>query len=122
MSITERTVYLPDAGLGDRAACVIDLSAADDPVPTVIISKHQVTGPVFLAHTSNFADASAPIFKDPRPLWPSPDGSVAVDAQCKCGGTKVFIAVGEEQTLAILQHRPGCRELARLADLAGVTP
>jgi hypothetical protein len=123
MRVTQRTLCLPDAGLGDRVACTIDLSAADDPVPTVIISKHQVTGPVYLAHTRSFRDQAAPVLKDPRPLWPGPDGTVAVDARCDtCRGAKAHIAVGEDETLVILQHRQGCRELARLAALTGVAP
>jgi hypothetical protein len=124
MRITQRTLCLPDAVLGDREQAVIDLSAAEPGGPsTVIISKHQVVGPVYLAHTRSFHDDSAPIFKDPRPLWPGPDGTVALDARCeRCRGAKAHIAVGEDETVVILQHRPGCRELARLAALMGVAP
>jgi hypothetical protein len=123
MRITDRTTYLPDTGLPERETAVIDLSAAEPDVPTVIISKHQITGLLRLAHTRSYADQSAPVLVDPRPIRPGPDGVAAVDARCgSCAGAKTFLARGEDQTLIILQHRPGCRELAALAALTGVTP
>ena len=123
MRITQRATYLPDAGLPARETAVIDLSGAGPQVPTVIISKHQITGLLRLAHTRSYADQSAPVLMDPRPIWPGPDGTIAVDARCdSCRGAKTFLARGEDQTLLILQHRPGCRELAALAALTGVTP
>jgi hypothetical protein len=123
MRITHRTTCLPDSGLPSRETCVIDLSGAEPDMPTVIISKHQITGLLRLAHTRSYADQSAPVLVDPRPIWPGPDGIAAVDARCaSCRGAKTFLTRGEDQTLLILQHRPGCRELAALAALTGVTP
>jgi len=120
---TGRAVCLPGTGLPERAACTIDLSGAGPQVPTVVIAKHEVTGPVLLAHTRDFHDDGAVILVDPRPVLPGPDGTAAADACCSsCMGAKPFIARGGHQTWIILQHRPGCRELAALAELCGVAP
>ena len=118
-----RVTVLPTTGLPGRAACTIDLSGAEPQVPTVIITRHEVTGPVLLAHTRSYADQSAPILVDPRPILPGADGTAAADTRCgSCQGAKPFVARGERETWIILQHRPGCRELAALAALVGVAP
>jgi hypothetical protein len=124
MRITERIIIVPGTRLPGRIAGTIDLSGAEPPgPPPVIITRHEVSGVVLLAHTRDFTDESAPILVDPRPIWPGPDGTAAADARCgSCTAAGPFIVPGEEQTLIVLQHRPGCRELAALAELAGVTP
>ena len=86
-----------------------------DPLAPQMITKWEVTGRVRIGHTADYSDPAEPIiFLQGDDVLPGPDGTAFTDARCpRCIG-QTFLALGEAESVLVIQHRPGCREMAAL--------
>jgi hypothetical protein len=107
----------PADEFGGTCSGVIDL--ANGPGEPAYVVPLEITGPLYVGHTWDLDDPAAPIFTDPRATI-EPGGAALADLRCpRCTATVVF-DVGAGDTIAAVEHEPGCLFLAELLALAGV--
>jgi hypothetical protein len=114
---------------GGTAAAVIDLAGSTEPPPRrgghdpfarQVFTRHQASGRLRIGHTADFADPGAPIIvREADDVLPGPDGTGFAEGRCRACIARPFLARGDEQTVLILQHQPGCPVLRQLLALAG---
>jgi hypothetical protein len=91
-----------------------------DPEVPQVLTTWQVVGPVLIGHTADFNDLDAPIAVHQQPVLPGADGVGMAEGRCPACIAHPFIARGEDRTLLVLEHEPGCLALARWLRLARV--
>jgi hypothetical protein len=104
---------------GGTASAVIELAngsgepergGSDPEVPQVMMPV-RVTGRLRTAHTWDLADPDEPVWIDERAdAYP---GAQVADLRCPRCVTKLDIGQLDGDTIAVLQHQPGCRWLRR---------
>jgi hypothetical protein len=113
---------------GGTASAVIDLANPSPPrrggrgpdVPWVL-TGWRVTGLVRIGHTADFADQDAPIIiREADDVRPGADGTGYVEGRCRTCVAHPHLAVGEDQTIMILEHERGCPEMEGLLRRAGL--
>jgi hypothetical protein len=118
-----------EAELADEAGRTIDLSngphnrprrGGRDPGVPRVFTQHQIRGVLRIGHTADFADPLAPIIiREADDVRPELGGMGYADGRCSSCVTHPHLAIGEDQTIMILEHEDGCPELERLLRLAG---
>ncbi len=104
-----------------RPARVLDLANGPDAPPRggrdpdvpMVMMPLQVAGRLRVAHTWALSDPDAPIWLDESAdVYP---GTEFADLRCPQCVTRADIARGGGETVAVLEHQPGCGWLAALA-------
>lgn len=90
---------------------------AHQPESVQVTVPVQVTGSLVTGHT-RAGDNDAPIYVDPAEVI-TPGAALLADARCKRCTARVTVARGDDGTLLLIEHRPGCARLAALARRAG---
>jgi hypothetical protein len=120
----------PPGGRSGRGGEVISLSnrrrlrsGGHSPAARQVLTAWQVTGPVMIGHTTSYDDPDAPILvREADIMSPRPGSAGYAEGRCTDCIARPVIARGEDQTLLVLEHEPGCPWMAGLLRQAGRRP
>ncbi len=84
-----------------------------DPRAPLTLGTLLVVGCLRIGHTFDAADESAPIWLEERPI--TADSDFYHDFRCDHCVTKSNLAYQHGDTWLIMEHKPGCRWLRRIA-------
>lgn len=104
-----------DIGLvvqGGTAERVIDL-ANPGGQPTEVLTPIEVRGRLLVGHTSDRADSDAPILIPEDQIVQRGDSHLAILTCRTCDARHQLGLLGPD-TLALVEHQPGCPEMAQL--------
>jgi hypothetical protein len=91
-----------------------------DPEAGLVLTEHQVTGVFMVGHTASLTDPDAPIILREADISDRPGSGLGMaEGRCVRCVTRSRIIRGDDGTMLLLEHQPGCTWFHKLLRRAG---